>query len=135
MNIFSQRRILIFTFIYFVDLYAIGQPTLVNKTYVFFFYFHLVVCLLVSDLKCLMISNGNILLGPLRSSGTVFFTFPNMSIFRIKNVPKKNWGKLEFWDLFWYSYRVFTMASENDDFQIHLYEKPYIPFERSQKVI
>ena len=28
-----------------------------------------------------------------------------------------------------------AMASKNADFQIHLYEKPYIPFERSQKVI
>ena len=28
-----------------------------------------------------------------------------------------------------------TMTSTNADFQIHLYEKPYIPFESSQKVI
>ena len=32
---------------------------------------------------------------PLRFSGTIFFTFPNMSRFRIKNVPKKKLGQTQ----------------------------------------
>ena len=35
----------------------------------------------------------------------------------------------------WILYRALTMTCEKVDFQVSLYEKPCIPFERSQKVI
>ena len=66
------------------------------------------------------------------------FTF--FIILTYKDSPKKSptlkcdW-KSHFYPHLWYSYRVVTMASKNADFQMHLYEKPYMPFERSQKVI
>ena len=51
-------------------------------------------------------------------------------------VPIPRFGaKVLFWAINAINYGVLTMTSKNADFQIHLYQKPYIPFERSQKVI
>ena len=35
----------------------------------------------------------------------------------------------------WILYRALTIGGEKVDFQVHLFEKPCIPFERPQKVI